>query len=417
METATSYLYVLGLLVTGSINTVSKKLQNGTWTIGLDGVEEKFNKPWWQTGIMFIGEAFNMIVYQIVRCRRRKTQGDEKVLLENEAANAFSLIDPGDERVEAPKEALSMPLWKFILLGIALCSCDLVSTSLQGIGLLYVDASVYQLLRGAVIIFTGIFSIIFLKRRLRAFQWTGMFIVVLGLFCVGLSGFFGSEESGASAAEASLGIFLILFSQIFSATQFIIQEKTMKNLNLNPLKLVGIEGIIGAILTEVIVLPIMYFIPGEDHGSYENFIDAWVDVSNNAFLAGMVGLYCVSIAFFNFFSLSISKRFSSVHRTLFDSCRTVVVWVCQVIIYYAGAVNSHGEHYGEQITWWSLLQALGFVFLILGTLVHNDVKDFGVRLMKKLHIYKPNVTLASEEAARERMDVQAAQLSDELQDV
>ena len=41
--------------------------------------------------------------------------------------------------------------------------CDLLGTTLAGIGLLYVSASVWQMLRGSIIIFTGILSVI-LKR-------------------------------------------------------------------------------------------------------------------------------------------------------------------------------------------------------------------------------------------------------------
>ena len=38
--------------------------------------------------------------------------------------------------------------------------CDLIGTTISGIGLLYVPASVWQMLRGAIIIFAGILSVI-----------------------------------------------------------------------------------------------------------------------------------------------------------------------------------------------------------------------------------------------------------------
>eukprot|EP00766_Chilomastix_caulleryi_P001550 gnl/Chilomastix_caulleri/2522.p1 GENE.gnl/Chilomastix_caulleri/2522~~gnl/Chilomastix_caulleri/2522.p1 ORF type:complete len:154 (+),score=45.05 gnl/Chilomastix_caulleri/2522:157-618(+) len=86
--------------------------------------------------------------------------------------------------------------------------------------------------------------------------------------------------------------------------------------------------------------------------------------------------------------LSISKFLTSVHRTLFDSCRTILVWVCQVIIYYAGAVNERGVHYGESITAWSALELAGFGLLILGTITHNNVANFGRKFMVAFKIYK-----------------------------
>ena len=48
-------------------------------------------------------------------------------------------------------------------------------------------ASVYQMLRGSVIIFTGILSVLFLKRRLNINNYTGMGITAAGIVLVGLS--------------------------------------------------------------------------------------------------------------------------------------------------------------------------------------------------------------------------------------
>jgi drug/metabolite transporter (DMT)-like permease len=43
------------------------------------------------------------------------------------------------------------------------------------------------MLRGAVIIFTGIMSVIFLGKKLRLYHWCGMILVLLGLSCVGVA--------------------------------------------------------------------------------------------------------------------------------------------------------------------------------------------------------------------------------------
>ncbi|XP_022808539.1 uncharacterized protein LOC111345517 [Stylophora pistillata] len=58
--------------------------------------------------------------------------------------------------------------------------CDLFGTTLATIGLLYVKASVWQMLRGSIIIFTGLLSKIFLKRKLWPIHWIGMIVTVVG---------------------------------------------------------------------------------------------------------------------------------------------------------------------------------------------------------------------------------------------
>ena len=50
-----------------------------------------------------------------------------------------------------------------------------------------VPASIYQMVRGFLVVFVGLFSVIFLKRRLNLSQWFGLFLVVLGVSLVGIS--------------------------------------------------------------------------------------------------------------------------------------------------------------------------------------------------------------------------------------
>lgn len=50
------------------------------------------------------------------------------------------------------------------------------------------------MLRGAVIIFTGLLSVAFLNRRLVASQWAGILITILGLVVVGLADFASGQR-------------------------------------------------------------------------------------------------------------------------------------------------------------------------------------------------------------------------------
>lgn len=56
------------------------------------------------------------------------------------------------------------------------------------------SASSFQMLRGAVIIFTGLLSVAFLGRRLVASQWIGILVTILGLVIVGLADFFSGHK-------------------------------------------------------------------------------------------------------------------------------------------------------------------------------------------------------------------------------
>ena len=65
-------ILVAGMLITGSLNTLTKKAQNQSSARGIFGESHKFNHPWFQTLLMFYGEAICLIVYEWQRRRARK---------------------------------------------------------------------------------------------------------------------------------------------------------------------------------------------------------------------------------------------------------------------------------------------------------------------------------------------------------
>ncbi|KAH9505180.1 hypothetical protein Btru_058892 [Bulinus truncatus] len=314
-----------------------------------------FNHPWFQTWLMFIGESTCLLGLFIMRYRKKK---------ELERAHAWS----SQLGKDPPKEEIPPRIFQWILV-VPTC-CDLIGTSLAGIGLIYVDASVWQMLRGAIIIFAGILSKIFLKRKLKPIHWFGMIVVMGGLILVGCSSVFKSKSSQGS--KAILGIVLILAGQLVSASQMIIEEMFLKKRNFPPLQVVGMEGVFGFLMMTFIILPSMYFIPGSDaNGSYENSLDALVQMGHNTQLLVMCLVYLLSIGFYNFFGLAVTRSLTAVHRTLIDACRTIIVWLASLFVYYA--INKdYGEPFDKSF---GLLQVDGFAFLLIGTALYNQLMD------------------------------------------
>jgi drug/metabolite transporter (DMT)-like permease len=112
----------------------------------------------------------------------------------------------------------------------------------MNVGLILTPVSVYQMSRGALVIWVGGLSRIFLKRYLYLYQWAALFIVTLGVCLVGLSGSLAQHGSVTSlsanddeAAKVALGVALILFAQVFTATQYVVEEKIMSRYHTEPL--------------------------------------------------------------------------------------------------------------------------------------------------------------------------------------
>jgi drug/metabolite transporter (DMT)-like permease len=172
----------------------------------------------------------------------------------------------------------------------------------MNVGLLFVVASIYQMTRGALVLFVGLFSVIFLRRTLHLFQWFALVTVVLGVGIVGLAGaiyedpkaspsalilardvfdLISREARTPEAVRAIIGVFLIAGAQIFTASQFVLEEYILEKYALEPLKVVGWEGLFGFSVT-VVGMVIMHLAVGRtDAGQYGYFdlVEAWREIT------------------------------------------------------------------------------------------------------------------------------------------
>jgi hypothetical protein len=120
---------------------------------------------------------------------------------------------------------------------------------------------------------------------------------------------------------------------------------------------VGWEGFFGACSISVALL-VFAFIPGNHPDKFENSIDAITQVLNDRTVAAAFFGNMISIAFFNFFGISVTKRISATTRMVLDSVRTMVVWGFSIAVSWEK---------------FRLMQLGGFVLLMAGQAVYNDI--------------------------------------------
>lgn len=152
--------------------------------------------------------------------------------------------------------------WRVLLLA-APSTCDICGTTLMNVGLLLVAASIYQMTRGALVLFVGVFSVVFLRRKLHLFQWLSLVGVMTGVAIVGLAGAIQPDKKhvgtdlphastadiGSDAARVIVGVLMIAGAQIFTATQFVLEEWILERSDIEPLRVVGWEGFFGFTVT------------------------------------------------------------------------------------------------------------------------------------------------------------------------
>lgn len=225
------------------------------------------------------------------------------------------------------------------------------------VGLLFTNASSYQMLRGAVIIFVALFSIIFLNRRLCLREWCGIFLLCTGLLIVGIGDMMTvTTSSTQTMEEILLGDVLIILAQIAIAAQMVYEEKYVSKFNIPPMKAVGYEGIFGLLTLSVLLVPLYYIEVRSER--MEDVHDAVVQMSNNLLIAVALGGTIFAIAFYNSSGLSLTKEISATTRMVLDSIRTMVVWAFALIVQWQE---------------FQYIELIGFVALLFGTFIYNNI--------------------------------------------
>lgn len=244
---------------------------------------------------------------------------------------------------------------------------------------------------------TALFSHFILKRKQQPFQWAGVVMVVVGTLVVGSAPFvappFGTNDGthDASASNPGLGNAVIVLAQIVVGAQMCWEEKYVTEYNIPALLVVGWEGLFGLFAIHMLITIVhqvadfsvgteiaIYsdqnttghhvYKPPEGDGEHgwgggdSNTVfwfgedDAFQQFkagspNNPTLVLAMICMVC-SIAFFNFFGISVTKKMSASHRMVLDSVRTCVVWTVGLVFF------------GEKF---SILQLVGFLILIAGS--------------------------------------------------
>lgn len=323
-----------------------------------------FEQPIWQTLNMFVGEFAVWSVYLYQKYQQKQSKVGTAPPSAINQLDAAAIVDDVDQCITKIEDDLpELEGWKALLFWIPTL-CDLTATTVMNVGLILTSASVYQMLRGAVVIFTGVFSYLFLNRRLRVYEWVSLVMVVVGVGIVGLSSILFPQKKpdetvlGGDSFDYSslLGVGLVLGAQIFTASQFVIEEKILVRYKVTPLKAVGLEGSFG-LISVLAAMPILHVLLGKTHPSFD-VVQGYHDFFDNTRVWQTGLAISVSIAFFNWFGLSITSAVSATARSTIDACRTLFIWVVSLSLGW--------EHF-------SWIQVVGFITMVTGTFYFNGV--------------------------------------------
>eukprot|EP00730_Choanoeca_flexa_P006934 TRINITY_DN12252_c0_g1_i1.p2 TRINITY_DN12252_c0_g1~~TRINITY_DN12252_c0_g1_i1.p2 ORF type:complete len:374 (+),score=61.32 TRINITY_DN12252_c0_g1_i1:3316-4437(+) len=337
-------LIVLGVVVTGIVDTLVFKYMDKTCAIGVDYYEKgqtahenpcpdrmhgshQFDHPFIQSALLYV--CYVLLYLLII---------------------GISWIT-GGERVRGAR--LPIPPSMFLPLAF----CDMIGLIMMTISLDLTYVSLYQMLRGSIVIFAGLLTRFVLKRRLPVVKWAGIAIVFLGMACIGLAAKF-SKHSSENAPQPFLGAMLALFSQVFIASAIVFEEYIMKkHPDINLWQFTGFEGLYATPIIAGICL-VGWWIPGEEAGGkHANLNDAFAQISHSSRLRWTVAISFLSISSHKVVGLVFIKRFSAASRAVIDQVRNIFIWIYSLTVGW------------EQFSW---LELSGFLLVLLGNAVYYE---------------------------------------------
>jgi len=339
-----------------------------------DGSSEALASPVLQTTAMFVAMLLALPLHAFIAWRERTAA----------SKGAYETI------VDTPP--VPTPTWVYLLM-MAPSLFDMLATGLCMFGLVAVNVSVYQMLRGgSSIAFTSLLKHFCLPGEgLAVHNWAGVALCLVSIVLCGVSvtldadNSSGSDAAGEQQAPAmlgispTLGVLLILSGGLVQALQYVFEERVMgADVGLAPLLVVGLEGFWGTALCVGLVLPLVPNLPGNDHGHLEDPLNSLRVMAASPGVQHCFFLYMAFIFAYNALSVMVTKELNSVWHSILDLWRPLTVWGLNLAVFYAakgvqggggGAPPAGlGEAWKFPSSW---VQLLAMAVLLFGTAVYN----------------------------------------------
>ncbi|OMJ94984.1 hypothetical protein SteCoe_1676 [Stentor coeruleus] len=325
---------MIGVLLKGTLSTIVSKAMNEQSSEG-----EKYHHPYLQAASMFVGES---ICYGLFRLYSFVSKSKNKVTPLSPSKNLENNV--------------YSKLGNFIFFFPAFF--HLIASTISFIGLVFIAPSIYQMMKGFIVVIVAISSVLFLKKKIYRHQVLGCVLITLGIIIVGIVSII---YKASSASNPILGAGLVLFAQLFMGAMLITEELFFRKITIEPFHAQGIEGICG-LVSYMFLLPVLNALPCTqafcNNGFVENSLFAFKQIYANTLLATIVFSMIGVVAMFNWTGIAITKYTSSLARSTLKTTNAVFVWVVSIFLGW------------ENFLW---QQLIGFLILVSGTLIYNEI--------------------------------------------
>lgn len=284
---------------------------------------------------------------------------------------------------------------KMIILMIIPSMFECVAFCLGTYAQILMALSLAMIMKGAKVVFSAIFTVTFLKRKLERFHWFAVGLCVGGLVIAGGSEYLNNK---GNVGTILLGTAMMLGCECLKAFHIIFDEKMFKHNKCDVTFVVGIEGIYSCIILIPMTILAWRVIPGSEGGSFESLSDTFHRISESPTIRGILCVYPITVLIVTIAGAMVTKHLSGVHNALISVARSIVIWALELIFYYAAPADL-ARMYGQPWGPFTYLKLIGFIFVILATLIYDE--DIKLPWLFKYKSSTESKTLVEEEEVKQ----------------
>lgn len=223
-------------------------------------------------------------------------------------------------------------------------------------------------------IFTTFLSMALLGRGVLRHEWFGLALTVIGAFLVSIARVEGPSDTGHIGGWSVIaGLLLIVIAHFWYALEFVVAERLLSDHEISAFVSVGVMGGWGVGIF-VPLLAVLRMTPSTP----ETYAPLWhEDISQSvATLAQQPSLLVTVVAqsimliVFNAAAFKTTELCSALSRIFLSQLVPPLIWILDLSLgwYFGASVGA-----AEQLSAWSALQLCGFVLIVSGTLLYNNV--------------------------------------------
>lgn len=325
------FIMVMIKLFIGGMQFITFKTLAQTKAQNMDGKVVAFKRSFFVAFCLFLSVMVSFIPYTYVKCKNPK---------------GVSSI--------TPKVMMRVAISGF---------CDSLAQIFVILGNANIPVSLLMILKGSRALFSAGLSIVMLKKRLHMYQWVSIALCLAGLAVASLGSYLAKPEA---RNDLLLGIGLVLAAEAFRSVRIVYDERLMKVYDYNPFMIIGLEGLVGTIISGSALIAVNYMGGSDVGGVWENFENTTYMINHSNTVLVLLILFPIWVNGMYMSGMFVTKIISAVYNAVVTVATVVVCWVYEIMIHYL--VSSD---YGDKWTNYSFIQLVGFALIVVSTLMYD----------------------------------------------